>query len=55
MNLHAYKQLTGWLSAIGVKTLGQLKAFKKRYTDGTQVDLLDHAFGCYIFNIEWED
>lgn len=55
MTLNEFMQLTKWLEAIGIKTLGQLKHFKDTYTDGTNNDLINKAHGCFVHGVTLDD
>lgn len=49
--LHEWLDLTKWLKEIGIRTLGQLRAFIRDVTDGTKMDIMDKAHACYIYRI----
>ena len=49
--LHEWLDLTRWWKEIGIRTLGQLKAFIRNVTDGTKMDIMDKAHACYIYRI----
>lgn len=46
-----FHQVIRWLSVVGVSTVGDFALFVRRYTDGTAVDIMNKANGCFVYEI----
>lgn len=55
MNYQEFMALCKWAKEIGIKTFGQLQAFKEECTDGTNNDLLDKISACFTYGIQMGD
>lgn len=55
MNIEVFRPLLRWLTAIGIRTFDQFARWKKQVTDGTVIDILNKAHGCYIHGITFNE